>query len=142
MARPSTYTAALATKICQTIATSEKGLVRLAKAHRWFPTHFTIYKWINEHPEFAAQYARAREDQAHYIVDQAVEIIDDADDKQGSDSNSKISKARAQADIRKWLAARLAPKVYGDMMRLGDPEAKPLSIAGLVERASKDLEEQ
>jgi hypothetical protein len=63
--------------------------------------------WLNTDEEFARQYARAREAQAEYYADEIVAIADAA-------TPETANAARLQVDARKWVAAKLLPKKYGD----------------------------
>jgi hypothetical protein len=55
-------------------------------------------------------YTRAREEQADKLAKEILELSDKIED----DNQVKVQLARLQVDSRKWLAARLAPKKYGD----------------------------
>lgn len=52
------------------------------------------------------QYARAREEQAHFYADEIIEIADKTD--------LHPDDKRVRNDARKWFASKVAPKVYGD----------------------------
>ena len=54
-------------------------------------------------------YARAREDRADVLADEIVAIADSAEDP---------NKGRLQVDARKWAAAKLNAKRYGDKTEL------------------------
>ena len=56
-------------------------------------------------PEFGERYARARKEQAHAMAMDVVRIADEEPDPQ---------RARVRCDARKWVAARIDPKNYGD----------------------------
>jgi Tfp pilus assembly protein PilF len=56
---------------------------------------------------FLERYARARDAQADKFFKECLEIADKA-------TPENVSVARLQVDTRKWAAARLAPKKYGD----------------------------
>jgi len=56
-------------------------------------------------------YARAREDQADWHADEIVAI---------ADTETDAAKARNRIDARKWKAAKLKPKVYGDRVNVED----------------------
>ena len=67
------------------------------------------------------QYARAREEQADKLFREIIEIADDASGDYVTTSDGKrivdhenIQRSRLRVDARKWAAARLAPKKYGD----------------------------
>ena len=59
------------------------------------------------------RYARAREAQADKLAKEILELSDKIED----DNPIKVQRARLQVDSRKWLAARLAPKKYGDQVQ-------------------------
>ncbi len=74
------------------------------------PGATTIYDWIDadETGLSAERYARARERQADFGADEIREIADN----QELDPNSR----RIMVDARKWIAAKLKPRVYGDRL--------------------------
>jgi terminase small subunit-like protein len=103
MARKSGYTLKIAQDICDRIA-SGKSLVRVCKAMKL--TYSTVMRWLEQHEEFREMYAQAREYQADYLADEVIDIAD----------NNKLSpeSRRVRVDARKWKAAKLRPKKYGD----------------------------
>ncbi len=71
--------------------------------------------------EFGERYAQARQAQAHALAMDVIRIADEEPDP---------AKARVRCDARKWVAARIDPKNYGDRMQHdhkleGDPQAVP-----------------
>jgi hypothetical protein len=71
-------------------------------------------------PTFATS-TRARAEQADKLFREIIEIADDASDDYVTTSDGKrivdhenIQRSRLRVDARKWAAARLAPKKYGD----------------------------
>jgi hypothetical protein len=69
------------------------------------PSLDTVYKWLNNSPDFAEKYAQARAIQQDRSADEIIEIADTDADPQ---------RARNRIDARKWRASKLAPKKYGD----------------------------
>ena len=69
----------------------------------------TFYAWARQHGEFAAQLSRAREDQADTFADQMCDIADDEED---------VARAKLKIDARKWVAARMKPKSWGDKQHI------------------------
>jgi hypothetical protein len=65
--------------------------------------------WLKQDEDFLERYARAHEAQADKFFKECIEIADAATQK-----NCNV--ARLRVDTRKWAAARLAPKKYGDHM--------------------------
>jgi hypothetical protein len=104
--RPSSYTQEMADRICERLALGES--LRSICRDDDMPSWPCISNWLKKYPEFAAQYARAREDQAEAHADRIIEIADD----EGIDPNHK----RIMVDARKWVASKLKPKRYGEKL--------------------------
>jgi hypothetical protein len=80
-----------------------------------------FYRWLDENGDFRDQYARAREEQADKLFREIIEIADDKSGDCITTSDGKpivdhenIQRSRLRVDARKWAAAKLAPKKYGD----------------------------
>jgi hypothetical protein len=98
------------------------------------PNRQTIYNWMTARPAFLDQYVRAREEQAESMADEIVAIADETPetapvfDKDGNQLSIKMDSAYIQwqknrIDARKWTAAKLRPKKYGDrIVHAGDDE--------------------
>ena len=86
------------------------------------PAQSTIYEWLIRFPVFAEQYARAREEQADTNADEILEIADEMPpeytDKEGRTylDQTFIAWQKNRIEARKWTAAKLRPKKYGDRM--------------------------
>jgi len=86
------------------------------------PAQSTVYEWLLRFPLFAEQYARAREEQADTNADEILEIADEHPpeytDKDGRTSLdvTYIHWQKNRIEARKWTAAKLRPKKYGDRM--------------------------
>ena len=139
--RPSLYTEALAAKICQRLAEGES--LRAICADKAMPSISTVMGWLfdGNHGDFPEQYARAREAQAEIRADEIVDIADDASGDFTADKDGKvvansehIQRSRLRVDARKWIAAKLLPKRYGDKLDLGG------TVGLRWEDALKDLE--
>lgn len=101
----------------------------------------TYRGWVLDHADFAASHARARELQAHALVERAVDISrglgTGAQDRLASMAEAAegvtdkmqqkllsalefnaINRDRLEVDTLKWLAARTAPREYGDKQKL------------------------
>lgn len=110
----------LVTDICDHIATG-KSLIDVAKL-KGYPSADSMYRQMTRDADFAARIARAREAQQDHEADEIVRLADDA-----TAENWQVVKLRMEA--RKWRAAKLAPKRYGDKVALtggseGDPPIK------------------
>lgn len=115
---PTLYTEKLAEKICEKLANTEWGVHRVAK--EFGITATSIFKWLNNYPEFADKYARAREMQAEFMAQSILDIADDSRSdtiitKKGDIPNTEwINRSKLRVDSRKWLMSKLAPRKYGD----------------------------
>lgn len=107
--RPTLYTEEIGDKICAGIA-RRKAMAKLCDDDDSLPDPRTVYRWLREHPQFCRNYEHAKEDQADYLVDEALEIADDKD----IDPASK----RIMVDTRKWVASKFKTKRYGDRSTL------------------------
>jgi hypothetical protein len=119
--RPSEYTVELAASICDVIASSSKGTKRLCAENSHWPCQDTLFTWLKKYPEFSEQYAQAKIGQIELLVDEILEISDDASQDQYVNelgtlvpNPPAIHRARLKVDTRKWLASKLVPKVYGN----------------------------
>lgn len=127
--RPSLYTGELAGEICQLIAEGNP-LTEICKRDD-MPDYRTVMRWRASNDEFRQMYAIAREDQADTLAD---EILGIADAPAVADTPDNVQRDRLRIDSRKWLAAKLRPKRYGEKTEstlLGDPE-KPLQVDGSI----------
>ena len=127
--RPPAYTDALAVSICAAIA--EGMSLRKVCELPGMPDVSNVIRWLadDSKAEFRAQYARAREAQADRLAEEILEIADDGrndtykdDDGFEHADHDVIARSRLRVDARKWLAAKMAPKKYGDKIAVGGAE--------------------
>lgn len=142
--RPTMYTIELAREICRAIATSSKGLKHICAENEHFPAWRTIYEWRFDNEEFAQMYAQAKRAQAELLAEDILEISDDTTldtvyDKDGNPrQNSEwVNRSRLKVDTRKWIAAKLLPKVYGDRPQDDTKSAADTLIEKLLEKIDK-----
>lgn len=92
----------------------------------------TVRYWIAADAERTAKYARAREDRADKYADEIVAISDELDVVTIVDGKEvklaldpvAVARNRLRVDARKWVAAKLKPRSYGDRTIVaGDPDA-------------------
>jgi hypothetical protein len=121
---PLTYTEELGEEICLVVATNGKGLEELCRRNKHWPNPNTIYEWRIKVKEFGEKYMKAKSLQVECLVEQVLDISDDRssdsfinDEGKVVRDNVSVNRARLQVDTRKWFAARLAPKLYGDRIQ-------------------------
>ena len=105
--RPTDFTQELGDKICAKVMEG-MPLVRIC-AEEGMPHPATVYRWFREHKDFCDNYARAKEDQADYFVEDILQIADLA-------TIQDVQVAKLRVDTRKWAASKYKPKKYGDRL--------------------------
>jgi hypothetical protein len=86
------------------------------------PALSTVFRWLGAHQAFQEQYARAMDARATLLAEEILEISDDSSEDAVTDPETGavrmnaefVARSRLRVDSRKWLAARMAPKKYGD----------------------------
>lgn len=129
--RPSLYSIEVCQKICLLISTSSHGLNKICKDNDDLPEIATVYNWLNDESKkaFLDMYVRAREEQADYLADEILEIADDSKNDtitkvgQGgkeyeAENTEWVNRSKLRVESRKWIAAKLKPRKYGDKIDL------------------------
>jgi hypothetical protein len=82
--------------------------------------------WLfdGNHDKFSEQYARAREAQAEIRADEITDIADGVE----HGASEAVQAARLRVDARKWIAAKLLPKRYGDKMQHTGDGGGPIRV--------------
>lgn len=138
--RPELYTQELADAICAELA-SGKSMRTVCKEDR-FPCMVTVFMWLRTRPEFLKQYEKAKEEASDALVEEMLDIADDGTndwmeihDKEGAAAGYKVNgehvqRSRLRVDTRKWIAAKLKPKKYGEKVDVnhGNQPDNPLKI--------------
>lgn len=105
--RPSTYSRQKGDAICERIAAGEDvGAVLAAEGVPWG----TLVRWRQARPNFATQYARARESSAEAWEHRAWTEAEKANDRDSA------AAANVRVNTIKWMAAKRNPRIYGDKM--------------------------
>ena len=122
------YDEEIADAICDAIATQSKGLGQIIDELGFNLSPSLIYKWIRQNEAFREMYARAKADQARVMADEITQIADNTQEGQivteKEDGKIEIKRAdmlehrKLRIESRKWLAAKLLPRVYGDNAKL------------------------
>lgn len=102
---PTTFTQELAERLCARIAKGENVLAICAEPG--MPAWETLRGWRARHPQFAQDYAGAREASAEMFENKALDAADEA-------TAENAHAARLKVDTFKWAASKRLPKVYGD----------------------------
>jgi hypothetical protein len=79
----------------------------------------TFLLWVSQDSALAEKYAHARENFIEKIAADLMDISDqDPEIVDGKKDWAAIQKHKLQVDTRKWLLSKLAPKKYGDTLKL------------------------
>lgn len=133
---PGKYTDKIAKEICMEIATTTRGLQEICDANPPFPSPKTIYTWLTTKPDFLQMYESAKRAQAQLLAEEIITISNTPKMGQitttaGKDEKGKpiikevkvldmLEHRKLQVDARKWMAARLLPKKYGERLAVDD----------------------
>lgn len=112
-----------------------------------FPDRENVRRWVDEDPDFAARYVRAREMAAEDVAEELLEIADDGRndwmEKVNKDgecigwmvNGEAVQRSRLRVDTRKWIASKLLPKKYGEKVELAGKDGGPIEVShtGLAE---------
>ena len=127
MARPTDASLddpAVVDDLCARISSGEG--ISEACSHAGTPSERAVYLRMASDAEFCGRIARAREAQQDSEADKIVALADAA-------TVEDHQVVRLRIDARKWRAAKLAPKKYGEKVTnelVGDP-ARPVAITVL-----------
>lgn len=104
--RPTTYAPEIGAAFFTLLV--EGSSLRKICGHPGMPSKSTVMRWLDAYPDFRDQYARAREAQADFLAEEALEeavhVARSAD----------VPGARLAFDARRWFLSKVAPKRYGD----------------------------
>ncbi|MBX4952088.1 MULTISPECIES: terminase small subunit protein [Rhizobium] len=126
--RPTKYTQALASIICERIADGES--LRSICRDETMPGKSTILAWLadDDIADFRTKYAQAREIQADGFVDEMVEIADDGsndwmersfgEETRWVENGEALRRSQLRIATRQWIAEKLKPKKYGSKVEL------------------------
>lgn len=123
--RPSTFSDDIAESICERLAGGESLLSICASDP--MPPQSVVFQWLSKQPQFAENYARARQFWADAEFERIMSIADtpqvgiktETDAKGGVKTieGDMIEHRRLQVDTRKWALARMSPRKYGDRIQ-------------------------
>lgn len=135
--RPSKFSEEIAETICMRIAVDGKSLRNICM-DQGMPGLQAVIGWLadDRYVDFRRKYAFARECQADFHADAIIEIADETSVVTEHDGvlvldAAAIARNRLRVDARKWYAAKLAPKRYGD--RTESVHSGSIGIAQILE---------
>lgn len=101
------------------LANMESGMSCWKACERAGVKNSTFLLWVSQDSALAEKYAHARENFIEKIAADLMDISDqDPEIVDGKKDWAAIQKHKLQVDTRKWLLSKLAPKKYGDTLKL------------------------
>lgn len=151
--RPSKYSKKLANEMFALLAQG-KSIVYICKKDK-FPCLSTFFNWLDEIPEFLDRYEKAQQLKAQFLAEELIDICDDTGSdvqfSEDSDENGQGAKPfickentaqrRLKIDTRKWVAAKLMPKKYGEKLQQDLNHSGIISIADQIINAHNNKSE-
>ena len=124
-------TPAIKTRICREVSLG-KSLRRVLRA-KTMPSMSKVMETLQEDRTFAEHYAGARRSGIGLLIDGIVDLADTA-------TAENAHAVRLKVDVRKWIASKLVPKVYGDRVGLdlnGDGHINDDGPLNIIEAARR-----
>ena len=137
MARPSEFSEEIADAILEHIADGKS--LRSFCATEGTPNKATVFRWLEKNESFRLRYSLARDAQADVLADECLDIADTPEigikikvTEKGEEvwKGDMVEHRRLKVDTRKWIAAKLKPKKYGDKLHqeLTGEDGQPLIV--------------
>lgn len=116
-------------EIIEALRMSPRSVAWLCERNEHWPSVQTLYNWKAKSPEFRNAFNQARRDLADELAYQTIEIADDGSQdaleverKDGSSytvlNQEFVARSKLRTEVRRWLAGKLAPEVYGERIDL------------------------
>ena len=123
-------------EICKQI--SEGKSLSTALKSDGMPSYRSALMMLQTNLEFRTMYEKAIESRADRLAEEILELADEAIPA-GLDGPSKsawVQQKRLQVDTRKWVAAKLKPKVYGDRIDVSVTDTR-ISVSDALKEAKQ-----
>lgn len=148
--RPTDFCAKIADRICEELADGKS--LRTICQSKGMPHRATVFRWLahKDNQMFRDQYAFAREEQAEALVDEMLDIADDArnDWMEKIAPNGKscgwvinseaVQRSKIRLEARQWYARKMKPKKYGDRIQIDPSEQLTKAIVDVPARLSRE----
>lgn len=105
------------------------------------PSYAQAKLHLRNNPELRELYEQAKLDRADAMSDDLVKLVDEPipEHLQGAERGAWVQHRRLQADVRKWLMARIHPKAYSEKLQV-DVTNTQISITAALAAANRRLE--
>lgn len=111
----------------------------------------SFYQHLRASPENEKRYARAKEMTAELYAEECIEIADDGQndwmERKGEEGQSlgwtlngeHVQRSKLRIDVRKWAAAKLAPKKFGERIQHANDPENPLTAEPDIRERAKAM---
>ncbi len=105
------------------------------------PSYWWAKDALRRDPELRARYQEAVEDRADRLAEELLELADSEipQDLDGPARSAFVQQLRLRVDARKWAAAKLRPRTYGDRVDVSVQETRISIHAALAEAEARVL---
>tara|TARA_R110001606_G_scaffold399285_1_gene583670 strand:+ start:2961 stop:3545 length:585 start_codon:yes stop_codon:yes gene_type:complete len=139
--------------VCETMASSSDGLGNILKSTGYkMPDRTTVITWIGLDKTFQNMYARAREAQADYMLEDINEIANNVGQVLMIEGEplivdgkpvmivdaASVNHARLIIDTRKWTMAKVSPKKYGEKLTLDGDIDMHMTFEQAIQKAREE----
>ena len=125
-------TKVMAARLFSLISTSENSLAGLLKEHPEFPPYRLLARWRKTQPWFAAEWKVARQMQAEWLMQKALDL-------QKGATKETAHLCRVKFDIVKFIAGKLHPEVWGDRPAASTNVSTTVQVGVLSEERLADI---
>jgi len=122
----------MASKLFSLISTSDDSLHGLLSAHPQFPPYRDLARWRKTQPWFAAEWKFAKQMQAEWLMQKALDL-------QKSATKETAHLCRVKFDIIKFIAGKLHPEVWGDRPAASPNVSTTVQIGVISQERLADL---
>lgn len=106
-----------------------------------YPTYDSVQKYMRSHPEIKRLYEEAVEIRADHLAESLIDISEEKPPEglDGPQLSAWINQMKIRIDTRKWTAAKLRPKFWGEKIDVNVTHTQ-ISISSALKEAESRLE--
>lgn len=106
-----------------------------------YPTYDSVQKYMRSRPEIRRMYEEAIEARADYLAESLIDISEEKPPEglDGPQLSAWINQMKIRIDTRKWTAAKLRPKFWGEKIDVNVTHTQ-ISISSALKEAESRLE--
>jgi hypothetical protein len=126
--------------ILETISSGGSLSTALAK-HTWMPSVAQARRHIANDLDFQALYEKALQDRADRLAEEILEIADSTPPEglEPAAMSAWVAQVRLRVDARKWVAAKLQPRRYGDRIDVAVTDTRISVLDALTQAKQRVL---